>query len=204
MAREGQVIENPATGERIEFRRTARETDGESLQFDYYLQPGGFAVGRVDHVHPRQEERFDVRSGRFGVRIDGDEWAATPGTRFSVLPGTSHTVWNDEDEIAHAVIEIRPALSIESFFETTFGLARDGRTLRWGLPSPLQSAVLADTFREEFAVGGVPISVQRRASALLAPVGRSLGYRARYPRYEDTDGLVQENIPPVEPNWLRS
>ena len=209
MARAGQVIDNPATGERIEFRETARDTDGESLAFDYYLRPGGFAVGRVDHVHPRQEERIDVRSGRLGVRIDGDEWTATPRTRFAVLPGTPHTVWNDGDGTVHAVIEIRPALSIEAFFETTFGLARDGETLRWGLPTPLQAAVLADAFRKEFAVGGVPIPVQRRLTAALAPLGRRFGYRARYAQYDDVEGpiregeLARDEETAAEPDWLR-
>lgn len=183
MARQGDVIENPATGERIEFRKTARGTDGEALRFDYYLRPGGFAVGKFDHVHPRQEQRFDVREGRLGVRIDGDEWAATPGTRFAVLPGVPHTVWNDGDGEMHAIVEFRPALAIETFFETTFGLAVEGKTNAVGLPGPLQLAVLADEFREEFAFGAVPRPLQRALAAASAPLGRLLGYRARYPRY---------------------
>lgn len=209
MARKGQTITNPTTGERIAFRETAEETDGEYLAFDYYLRPDGFAVGRFDHVHPRQEERFDVRSGRLGVRIDGDEWTATPGTKFSVLPGTAHTVWNDGDGEVHAVVEIRPALAIEAFFETTFGLAREGKVNRWGLPNPLQLSVVADAFREEFAFGGVPIPAQHGLVSLLAPVGRSLGYRARYPRHEHRGVGGRAKRPPrtdettVEPDWLR-
>jgi mannose-6-phosphate isomerase-like protein (cupin superfamily) len=209
MARAGQAIENPATGERIEFRKTAEDTTGESLEFDYYLRPGGFAVGRVDHVHPRQEERIEVRSGRLGVRIDGDEWTATPGTSFAVLPGVAHTVWNDGDDGMHATIEIRPALDTETFFETTCGLARDGKTLRWGLPTPLRFAVLADAFREEFALGGVPIPVQRGLVGALAALGRSLGHRARYARSEHADGVardgdpVREEVVAAEPDWLR-
>lgn len=179
------AIENPVTGERIEFRRTSGETDG-SARFDYYLEPGGFATGRIDHVHPRQEERFDVRSGRLGVRIDGDEWTATPGTRFSILPGTAHTVWNDGDDEMHAVVEIRPGRGIEAFFETAFGLASEGKANRWGLPGPLQLAVLADAFQDEIYFAGVPFPVQRALSSALAPVGRLAGYRVRYPRYGES------------------
>lgn len=175
-------VENPATGERIEFRKQTPD----ALQFDYYLQPGGFAVGRIDHVHPRQEERFDIRSGQLGVRIDGDEWTATAGTRFAVLPETPHTVWNDGRDEMHAVVEIRPALNIKAFFETMYGLARDGRTNRWGLPGPLQLAVIADEFREELYFAGVPRSLQRGAAAAVAPIGRLVGYRSLYPRYSDS------------------
>ena len=183
MPQEGTAIDNPVTGERIEFRRTTDGTGGDALVFDYYLRPGGFAVGKVDHVHPRQEERFEVREGRLGVRIDGDEWTATPGTRFAVLPGTPHTVWNDGSETMHAVAEIRPALDIETFFETTYGLAREGKTNAAGLPGPLQLAVLADEFRDEIRLAAVPRPLYRGAAAALAPVGRLAGYRVRYPRY---------------------
>ncbi len=180
-----EVLDNPVTGERIEFRRTARDTGGDAVAFDYYLRPGGFALGKADHVHPRQAERIDVRAGRLGVRLDGDEWTATPGTRFVVPSGTPHTLRNDGPDEVHAVVELRPALDIESFFETAFGLARDGRTTRVGLPGPLQLAVLADRYREEFAFGAVPRPVQRALAAALAPLGRLAGYRASYPRYGD-------------------
>lgn len=174
-----RTIENPVTGERIEFR----ERTADALRFDYYLAPGGFAVGRLDHAHPRQEERFEVRSGRLGVHIDGDEWTATPGTRFAILPETLHTVRNEHREEMHAVVELRPALDIASFFETAYGLAREGRTNRWGLPGALQLAVLADEFREELYFAGVPRPLQRGVAATLAPVGRLTGYRARNPRF---------------------
>lgn len=185
MARQGEVLENPVTGERIEFRRTASDTAGEALAFDYSLAPGGFALGKMDHVHPRQEERIEVESGTLGVRIDGDEWTATPGTRFAVPARTPHTVWNAGDGEMRATVEIRPALATEAFFETTFGLARSGKANRTGLPGPLQSAVLAREFRDEIRAAAVPETVQQVVATALSPVGRLAGYRARYPEYEE-------------------
>lgn len=174
-----RAIENPVTGERIEFRE---RTDG-ALLFEYYLEPGGFAVGRFDHVHPRQSEQLEIRSGQLDVRIDGDEWTATAGTRFAIPPGTPHTIWNAGDERMHATIELSPALDAKSFFETTFGLARDGETNHWGLPGPLQLAVLVDEFHEELYFAGAPRLLQRGVAGVLAPIARLTGYRPRYPRY---------------------
>lgn len=174
-----ESIENPATGERIGFREA---TDG-ALRFDYYLELGGYAMGKVDHIHPLQEERFTIESGRLGVRIDGDEWTATPGSRFAILAGTPHTVWNDAPTETHAVIEMRPALDARTLFETMYGLARDGKTRRWGLPGPLQLAVVADEFREELAFAEVPVPIQRALATGVSPVGRRAGFRGRYPRY---------------------
>ena len=190
MARPGLTIENPVTGERIEFRTTGDDSP-ESLVFDYYLAPSGFGVGKYAHVHPRQEERFEIRRGELGVHIDGDEWTATAGTRFAVPEGTPHTVWNAGDDEMHALIEIRPALDTESFFETMYGHARDGRTDRRGLPGPLQLAVLVDEFRDELHLAGLPRRVQTGLASALAPVGRLAGYRARYPRYEDERWTVE-------------
>lgn len=57
-------------------------------------------------------------------------------------------------------MEIRPALSIEAFFETTFNLARAGKANDLGLPTPLRLAVIADRFEEELRFAGVPKRVQ--------------------------------------------
>jgi quercetin dioxygenase-like cupin family protein len=190
MAAKDAALENPVTGERIEFRTTASDSDGRAVAFDYFLAPGGFATGKVDHVHPRQEERFEVTRGALGVRIDGDEWTATPGTRFSVLSETPHTVWNDGDTEMRAVVEIRPALGIERFFETMFGLAREGKTDGRGIPNPLQAAVIAREFREEIRLAGVPGPVQTALASTLAPVGRRAGYRAWYPQHGGTTADV--------------
>ena len=58
MAHAGQVLENPISGEKIIFRQTAADTDGELLAFELVLAPGGAVPGA--HVHPEQEERFEV------------------------------------------------------------------------------------------------------------------------------------------------
>jgi hypothetical protein len=51
MAKAGDVIENPDMGTRIVFRRTAAETRGELLQFDFFVQPHKGVAS--EHLHPR-------------------------------------------------------------------------------------------------------------------------------------------------------
>lgn len=60
MAHAGQVIEHPVTGERITFLKTAGDTGGQLLRLDLHVSPHGFVAAA--HVHPGQEERFEVRS----------------------------------------------------------------------------------------------------------------------------------------------
>src|SRR5260370_38148863 len=57
----GPIIENPLHGERIRFLRTVPETNGELVQYESWLAPGG-SVG-APHTHPLQESRFTVGSG---------------------------------------------------------------------------------------------------------------------------------------------
>jgi quercetin dioxygenase-like cupin family protein len=69
MAKAGEEFVNPVTGLRTIFRKTAEETSGELLQVDWIGEPG-WSTG-PDHVHPYQEERFEVLSGRLGLRVGG-------------------------------------------------------------------------------------------------------------------------------------
>src|SRR3954466_1998954 len=139
--RAGDSIENPVTGERIIFRQTSRETGGEAVVIETYVQPGGFVAAA--HVHRAQEERFQVLRGSVGFKVGRKKQVAGPGQRLTVPAGTPHKFWNAGDETAHFVCEIRPSLQFESLIETMFALAADGRTNRKGMPNPPHLAVIA-------------------------------------------------------------
>ena len=176
MARRGQEIEHPVTGERIVFLDTAGETNGELLRFELLVRPGGFVA--AEHVHPKQEERFEILSGVAHFRIGGDERDVQAGDKAMVLPGTAHVWWNAGGDELRAIVELRPALRIESFFETLFGLGKAGKTNKKGLPNPLQLVVIGSEYRNEIRGAGIPFAIQWIAMATLAPIGRALGYRA--------------------------
>lgn len=179
MARAGDAIENPVSGERIVFRQTAGETNGELLAFDYTLRPGGSVP--FAHVHPRQEERFEIVSGRARIRVGRKKLTVGDGESVVVPAGTAHRLWNDGAEELRAIVEFRPVLRIEDGFEQLFALARAGKVGRLGLPrNPFRLAVLAYAFRDEIELTALP-RLQRAVTSMLAPVGRLLGYEAVQP-----------------------
>ena len=47
MARAGQIIHNPVSGERIEFLQTAADTDGALLEFELQLPPTAACPART-------------------------------------------------------------------------------------------------------------------------------------------------------------
>lgn len=177
MAYAGKVIESPTT--RLVFERTAADTDEELLRFEQFVRGG-------TPEHPRQEERFVVLSGRMGVRAAGRKRVLKAGEEVVVPPGTPHTFWNAGEEELHHVVELRPALEHEAFFETVFGLQRNGRFPVEGQkrpPNPLQSALLVLGYGNYLAKP--PIPVQRALFGPLVLLGRLLGYGNSYPEYSD-------------------
>ena len=106
-----------------------------------FVKPNGFVAAA--HVHPSQEERFQVLRGTVGFRLGRKKLVAGPGQRVTVPAGTAHKFWNAGEDEAHFVCEVRPALQFEQLIETMFGLAADGKTNRKGMPNPLRLAVIA-------------------------------------------------------------
>ena len=169
-------------GERITWMETTQSTGGELLAFDLHLRPG--AAVAAEHRHVRQEERFKVHSGTVGFELAGEERMAGPGEEVTVPIGVAHRWWNAGQDEARVRVELRPALDTETFFETFFGLARDGKTNAKGIPGLLQIAVafrdLGDSCPE---LVKPPPAVQRGVFTLLAPIGRLVGRRAIYAKY---------------------
>ena len=178
MIHAGDTIENLVTGERILFRKTSRETGGQAVVIETFVQPNGFVAAA--HVHPSQEERFEVLRGSVGFKIGRKKLVAGPGQRVTVPARTAHKFWNAGDDEAHFVCEVRPALQFESLLETMFALAGDGKTNRKGLPNPLRLAVIANAHFDTVQLPFPPALLQRIALALGAPMGRLLGYGSTY------------------------
>ena len=107
---------------------------------------------------------------------------AQPGETLVVPAGTPHVWWNGGDDELHVVGEVRPALRTETFFESFFGLAQDGKVHpKTGLPNILQMAVLLRAFRHEIVLAQPPTVMQTLLFGGLAPIGRALRYKAEYP-----------------------
>lgn len=180
MVKAGDVLEHPVTRERMVICKTARDTNGELFQADLYLPPGGFVAAA--HIHPGQEERFEIIAGTLRGRIAGQELTRRPGEKLIVPAGAPHVWWNAGDDELHVVGEVRPALRTENIFASFFGLAQAGKVHpKTGLPNLLQMAVLLRAHRHELILEQPPQLVQTLLFGALAPLGRVLGYKPEYP-----------------------
>lgn len=174
----GQSLTNPVTGETLVFRKTSADTNGESVVVEAFVEPDG-AVAAA-HVHPSQEERFQILSGEVEFRIRQQTIVAKAGDRVLVPAGTPHRFRNVGEGTAHFVCEVRPALGFEQLIETMFALADDGKVNRKGMPNPLRLAVIANHHFGDVRLPFPPAWLQRIGLLLGAPLGRLVGFRPTY------------------------
>jgi quercetin dioxygenase-like cupin family protein len=196
MAYPGQTLENPASGERITFRQTTAQTNGELVGVELELPRGGRVPGGL-HSHPQQEERFEVVTGTMRFRLQRERIVAGPGTVVVVPPGIRHDFANAGDEEALVRVEIRPALKMEQLFETAIALAEEGRTMRKGIPKPLVLALFTREFEQEvraaFPRAGCNVSRSHHwPGSPRAAATRPATPRGRRPPTSDTRSRLNE------------
>ncbi len=143
MARAGDELVNPASGERIVFLRTAAETAGRLLEMDdFWTQPGHRTA---EHIHPEMQERWEVIAGSVCFRIAGVERIVVPGEVVLAPAGAPHMAWSLNTAPVHLRIQMRPALRWELFVERLFTLARNNHTDERGILAP---ALMIELLRE--------------------------------------------------------
>lgn len=128
MAHQGQELSGH-NGFRLKF---VRITDDLLEMEASYSGQGGLPP---EHLHPQQNERFEVLDGTVRAVIDGQERRYVAGETFEVPAQTPHQMAGDGPATVHW--EIRPALRTAEFFERAYS----------GDPGPDFLETFADEFR---------------------------------------------------------
>jgi quercetin dioxygenase-like cupin family protein len=169
MANPGERISNPMMGATIEFRDTAASTSGALVRMEFTLAPRGVIAG--EHMHPIQRERFEVLSGRMTGRVAGVDSEVEAGGSSEMKPGVPHCWWNGGEDEARLLVEFRPALKTDEFFEWVFALGRRSLTDAHGVPKSYHRLTVLTRYADEMVPTGLP-----------APVALALRLRRRLER----------------------
>jgi non-heme chloroperoxidase len=147
---------------RVWYLRTGEDTDGEVHEQRVEYVPG--SPFPPTHLHPGQDEHFEVERGQMLFVVDGVEHLVSAGGTIDIPRGTPHRARNASTS-ASAVVrwETRPALRTTAFFSTAARLGDD-----MGL---LDSALLAHEYRDVFRLTG--------PTRLLVPIVAGLARLAR-------------------------
>ncbi len=155
MAHAGDVIENPVTGQRLIFLITSADSDGELFAAEGIFPPGGFAG--VSHIHPHQDEHFEVLAGEAGFDVDGHRQVLVAGETIDVPRGTKHTFANAGPDEMRVRAEFRPAPpSTEQFYEIYFAFAQQGRVNAKAMPDLLDIATVWPVTSEHAVLASPP------------------------------------------------
>jgi quercetin dioxygenase-like cupin family protein len=193
MAFSGQILDNPISGERFVFHTTADDSAGALLAFDLVLHPDGRVPG--GHVHPVQQESFQVVRGIVKFSKGLRTVVAEPGDTVVVPAGAFHRFANAGDEPAVVRVKVEPALRMEQLYETVVALAREGRTLRSGMPKPLELALFMREFEQEVRAPVAPGLVR----TAMAPLAWMAARRRLDRRYDALPDLGVRRPMPTHP-----
>jgi len=149
--------------------------------------------GPPEHYHVESEESFEVLEGRLLFEVDGEERILEEGESVVVEPGTPHKFSNPSDSASSCLMEAEPVGKIAYVVLTLFGLAHEGNLTADGAPTPLQGAVITNELSDDTVFTSPPPAIQRATAKTLAPIGKLLGYRVAYPKYE-SDTFWQKHV----------
>lgn len=130
------------------------------------------------HLHPSQDERFEVLAGVVRARVGDHDRTLHPGETIEIPRGAIHQMWNPGVQPARVLWQTRPGGRTEQWFTAIGTLHREGRVGRNGMPSPLAFGVLLTEYRDVFRLAARPAPLVRGGLALLGLLGRARGYGA--------------------------
>lgn len=178
MAKQGDVITNTRTGQRMVFLQTGKETNGNLLEINSFNPKT--EMREPIHVHPKQESSAEVISGKLHFLVNGKEQVLGPGEKIVIPAGAPHRFWNEDEEEANSVQRFSPALTIDEFFETFFALTNDGKINDDGMPAFLQLPLMGLKHKNDIQVISPPWALQLLTYVILAPISFLMGYRSSY------------------------
>jgi mannose-6-phosphate isomerase-like protein (cupin superfamily) len=114
--------------ERITFALTSEQSGGELAVFNVTIPPGGGPP--MLHRHD-PFELYRVRRGELAIYVAGDDGAvkrtiARPGTLVPIGAGVEHTIRNESDREAEAVVVFSPGEPMERFARAAGDVGAEG------------------------------------------------------------------------------
>ncbi len=115
MANQGEKITNARTGQKMIFLKTGKETNGNLLEIDSFNPKTD--MREPIHIHPKQESSAEVVSGKLHFLVNGKEQILGLGEKITILAGTPHCFWNEDNEEALAFSDFLLPSTLTNFFK---------------------------------------------------------------------------------------
>lgn len=137
-------LKNPVAGSCTVFRATAASTGGRYVEVQQTYRP--HSPKPPLHLHPQQDERFTVLSGRLHAIVGGVESDVHPGGVLEIPSGVPHQMWGAADEPTVVVWRTTPALRTDQLYCEIWSTAAQTDFQ----PDPMRAYEVALRYGEEF------------------------------------------------------
>jgi quercetin dioxygenase-like cupin family protein len=122
------------------------------------------------HLHPAQDEHFEVLAGELTARLDGGpERKLHAGETLDIPRGTKHQMWNAAAAEARVRWQTKPAGRTQEWWSAVDAEVRKAGGKQ---PGPLAFAPLLEEYRDVFRLATGPDALVRPAVRALGVVGR--------------------------------
>ena len=153
---------------------TVRESTPELLELEVTWGPGGRPPPK--HLHPAQDERFEVLEGSLRSNLDGIVRDLGPGEEIEIPRGAPHQFWNAGEARARAIWQTRPAGRTEQWFAEIDRLQREGKVGSNGIPDPREMVPLLSEYDDVFRLAVPAEPFVRGGLSAFAVILRRFGY----------------------------
>lgn len=159
-------------GVKVFFEDSARAAPGtDPVNVELEFRPG---ANSGLHIHPEQDETFEILSGTLELFVDEKWQSLRPGDSIVIPKGEIHGWRNSTEEVVRALNTHSPGLRFLEYLEVMERLVREGKlTGMSGLRNGMYLSVLAAKYRREIILVRPPDWFIR----LMARVSRLLGYK---------------------------
>jgi len=174
-----ETIHSPAFGYSVTFLEEGLVTGEDFDLVRIVMQAGG---GNFRHYHLGFTELFSVEAGTLGVELRGKQTLLELGQQMLIPKRAPHRFFNPTTSEVTFTARMEPASRFPDVLRIAYGLARDGRTNRKGLPKNiLHTAYLWHLDKTAAAVA--PPWLVRLIMAPLVIVVRLIGVGRGLQRY---------------------
>ena len=101
-----------------------RASTPDALEVEATYEPGGGPP--PSHLHPAQDEHFEVLEGTMRLVAGGDERVLEAGDEIDIPRETPHQMWNGGETEARVRWETRPRGRTEDFFRSVDAVMPEG------------------------------------------------------------------------------
>ncbi|WP_108869005.1 cupin domain-containing protein [Aquimarina aquimarini] len=159
---------NPIIKDEIEVLNESKE----KLIFKTFLKPNG-GQSRL-HYHTKITEKFKIIEGELHVILNNDKRILKPNNEVLIKEFDTHQFYNKSDKNVVFEVEITPARHIKKALQIIYGLAKDGKVYKSGMPKNIFYMAIGLNMMDAY-IPEAPRIIQKLGISILAAIGRIIG-----------------------------